>query len=362
MRIRRARSPLVSVIVVLGLSMASACGENGTTSEDLPVDETTSPASEPTSPGGETVFAGDERWIAYQTDRGGSEGIWLVHPDGSDDHRIATDLSGEQLLPDWSPDGTHLAFTTRGGPSEALFEYDLATDTSRQLFACEHPCLGDDEPVYSPDGTSVAFIRALAPFTDAGPADCGLWVGDVATGATRQITSNAQCLREYQPHWSPDGSQLTYWRWREDASGTTGTAVFVIEADGTGERQLTDWETFAGSPDWSPDGGWIVYSTYPCRRSNAVRSQTCSRRAPTDPEPSRSPRTTPRTCAQRSRATHRTARGSSSRRSPRRAGPCRRFRPTAVHPSRSRGRGSTPTAPGSHSTLKVAPSGAATAV
>jgi len=279
MRIRRARSPLVSVIVVLGLSMASACGENGTTSEDLPVDETTSPASEPTSPGGETVFAGDERWIAYQTDRGGSEGIWLVHPDGSDDHRIATDLSGEQLLPDWSPDGTHLAFTTRGGPSEALFEYDLATDTSRQLFACEHPCLGDDEPVYSPDGTSVAFIRALAPFTDAGPADCGLWVGDVATGATRQITSNAQCLREYQPHWSPDGSQLTYWRWREDASGTTGTAVFVIEADGTGERQLTDWETFAGSPDWSPDGGWIVYSTYPllafqcCEVSNLFQTR-----------------------------------------------------------------------------------------
>jgi len=36
-----------------------------------------------------------------------------------------------------------------------------------------------------------------------------------------------------------------------------------MNADGTNARQLTDPEMFAGEPDWSPDGEWIIFSTYP---------------------------------------------------------------------------------------------------
>ncbi len=170
-------------------------------------------------------------------------------------------------------------FTTRGGETEPLYEYDLATETSRQLFACEAPCLGDDEPVYSPDGRTVLFIRALGPFTDTGPSDCGLSIGDVETGEVSQLTSNTDppCDREYSPLWSPDGTQITYWRDPYDNGKPTGTSVFVMHADGTNERELTDSEMFAGYPDWSPDGEWIVFSTYPllefqcCQISNLYR-------------------------------------------------------------------------------------------
>lgn len=221
-------------------------------------------------------FAGDDAWIAYQTNRGGAEGVWLTHPDGSDDHQIATDVSQEELLPDWSADGQRIAFTTRGGETEPLYEYDLATKRSHQLFDCTRSCVGDDEPAYSPDGKKVAFIRALAPFVDskaAGeevPSDCGLWIGNVATGEVAQITRNTHpaCDREYNPRWSPDGSRLTYWRDPYQNGQPTGTAVFSIEADGTHQRRLTDPKMFAGDPDWSPDGQWIVFSTYPLNEFN----------------------------------------------------------------------------------------------
>ena len=255
--------------LVVAILLAGCSSDPETT---LPAAETsadTSPdasSTTPDSPLAANPFGGDPTWVAYQTDRSGAEGIWLVHPDGGDDHQVATDLPNA-LLPDWSPDGTHVVMTSRGDgqTEEPLFEYDLETDTSRQLFDCTLPCMGDDEPAYSPDGSQVAFIRAMAPIVNDAPSDCSLWIGDRATGKVRPVTSNAdpQCEREYNPRWSPDGTQLTYWRQPSMDGTATVTAVFVVNADGTDERRLTDPDIKAGESDWSPDGEWIVFATYP---------------------------------------------------------------------------------------------------
>lgn len=181
-------------VVVLASGLLAACEEGATAPSGS--GQTTAGRQTSTAASGDTVFAGDEHWIAYQTDRGGSEGIWLIHPDGTEDHQVATDLSGGQLLPDWSPDGTRVAFATRGVPGEPLFEYDLTTQTSRQLFACVDPCLGDDEPVYSNDGASMAFIRALgrSPRPGRRTAACGsvTWrpVKSGSSPATRGVSAS----------------------------------------------------------------------------------------------------------------------------------------------------------------------------
>jgi TolB protein len=208
-------------------------------------------------------FRGETDWVAYQTLRDGQEGIWLVHPDGTGDHPLDTGLDAVALLPDWSPDGERLAFTTRGVFPETLYEHDLATGTTTQLFDCELPCFGDDEPAYSPDGRSMAFVRYNGPFLEEGyPADCALWIGDLATRSLTRVTTDAGgCDRPYFPRWSPDGQRLTYHRERPTDAGGWEAAVFTIRRDGTDERRLTEWSLSAGSPDWSPDGEWIVFST-----------------------------------------------------------------------------------------------------
>ncbi len=55
------------------------------------------------------------------------------------------------------------------------------------------------------------------------------------------------------PSWSPDGAKIVFWG-RESGGGPT--AIFVINADGTG---MTDIMQNAGGPAWSPDGTQIAF-------------------------------------------------------------------------------------------------------
>ena len=66
------------------------------------------------------------------------------------------------------------------------------------------------------------------------------------TGATK-VTSG---VGEYDPDWSPDGTKLLFGR---------GGDIFVIDADGQNEVQLTDSSTYLSYPQWSPDGTQVLY-------------------------------------------------------------------------------------------------------
>ena len=62
-----------------------------------------------------------------------------------------------------------------------------------------------------------------------------------------------------EPAWSPDGTKIAYSR--PNYSPSPGVShIFVVNADGTGNTQLTKGDVFDESPSWSPDGSRIVFS------------------------------------------------------------------------------------------------------
>lgn len=267
------RARHVGALGLIGALMA--CTLVPTSSPGESVGEPSPSASVPTSSAPHPL-AGEGAWIAYQTIKGGGEGVWLIHPDGTDDHEVALDVPGEHLHPDWSPDGTRLVLESRAG-EEALYELDLASNEARLLWHCTAPCVGDGEAVWSPDGSRIAFVRAIEPFVDDIPS-CALFLGDPVTGEVEPLTETKSCSdRETFPHWSRDGSRIAYYRGAYVGDTTLSTALYVLDVATGQETKLTEDGLFAGDSDWSAGDEWIVFSTYPlndfqcCEVSNLYR-------------------------------------------------------------------------------------------
>lgn len=205
-------------------------------------------------------FSPDGRQIAYAAQRPGSA-AWniFVEEIGSRKPRRLTDTSDQNLGPAWSPDGRTIAFIRRestmvggslmiapvtGGPPTKLADLDC-----RDFWG-----LAVD---WSPDGSRIAFAaRAEAN----SPIQIGLF--DVASAQSRWLTNpELGIIGDTQPVFSPDGSSLAFVRQRGYSSGWN---VFKLKlkpnftADGD-PRRLTRFERAATSPQWSPNGKSLFF-------------------------------------------------------------------------------------------------------
>src|SRR5712675_2743341 len=53
-------------------------------------------------------FSPDGKWIAFTSDREGSENIWVMHPDGTEVKQVSKDPGAEYSSPSWAPDGSYV--------------------------------------------------------------------------------------------------------------------------------------------------------------------------------------------------------------------------------------------------------------
>ncbi|HET8872357.1 MAG TPA: hypothetical protein VFM83_01605 [Gaiellaceae bacterium] len=170
--------------------------------------------------------------------------IWTARLDGSQERQLTSGASLDGA-PAWSSDGQQIAFgrSTSSATSD-IFVVDSSGGAPRQV---THNDVGFSAggPAWSPDGSWIAFLsfgQLLAVHPD---------------GSGRHVIASTIGLRAYgEPAWSPDGTRL--------ALG--GCGIAVVNADGSGVRELTGSGVREGQPAWSPDGTKIVFarSVTPC--------------------------------------------------------------------------------------------------
>ena len=192
------------------------------------------------------AYSADGKQIAYCSSASGPFEIWVMKANGTDQHQV-TDIGGRMVFPDFDPTGTRIAFGG-GLTDEAPGDIFSIGSDGTELIQLTDDAADDLYPAYSPDGSQIAFISYR---TGIGQ----VWLMNVDGSGEHQLTFDA-VVKDQVPDWSPDGSRLVY------AGGIDfgPDDLYIIDADGGGLQQITstpDDVDFA--PTWSPDGTEIAY-------------------------------------------------------------------------------------------------------
>jgi TolB protein len=219
---------------------------------------------------------GDE--IAFTVSREGRGELWLMAADGTDRRPLTeglppgSDASGSRN-PVWSPDGTQIAFSGEFGRTEDQRQTEVyvmdadGTDmrrlTTNQSF--------DEASSWSPDGDRIAFTR----ITDLGTekARSGVFVMDADGGGEEQLTEVVVPTFDSAPKWSPDGSTIAFTR------ASIGKSFEDVQADlhliRLVDGVVTKLASEGGDAHWSPDGTRIAFTSLRDRNGRTC-FQECS--------------------------------------------------------------------------------------
>ena len=177
----------------------------------------------------------------------------------------------------WSPDGKTIAYHRSASGTGAYIRADPGSATiDSEIFVInvDDAAKGigmpvnltntvdwiDDDPDWSPDGSRILYTRHAVTDNHANPLSAEIWVMNADGAGQTQLTSNGE--EERGPAWSPDGTRIAY-ACRLGAPPLSGRPptfeICVMDANGGNVQRLTTNTVADLTPTWSPDGQRIVF-------------------------------------------------------------------------------------------------------
>lgn len=194
----------------------------------------------------------DGRWIAFGAgsfflERVNPGRVMVVRPDGRDARPLTTG-SGNAGFPSWSPDGQQVVYRVWSNAAEGLRIMNVADGVVRTLTTDY-----DNFPSWSPKGDLIAFNRLAN-------GDFDIYTIRPDGTDLKRLTTVAG--NDSHPAWSADGNHILFSSSRFGFKDEAPLAdipqpygeLFIMRADGSEQRALTDNRWEEGTPAWQPGG------------------------------------------------------------------------------------------------------------
>ena len=200
------------------------------------------PEGPPTTGHSFPTYSPDGSQIAFSV----NGGIWIVNNDGTNPNLITFEGDSQ---PSWSPDGTKIAFSsTRTGVAQIFTITPIGTDVTN---ISNDPNGQDRFPTFSPDGTKIAFQRTPT----SGLNLVGkIWTMNANGSGQMQITLGLG--NDERPTYSPDGMTIAFSTNRDG-----NYEIYKILAVGGVATRLTNNAASDRNPSWAPDNSSIAFGS-----------------------------------------------------------------------------------------------------
>jgi imidazolonepropionase-like amidohydrolase/Tol biopolymer transport system component len=221
-------------------------------------------------------FSPDGKRIAFTSDRGGGDNIWIMNVDGSDKRQVTKEEFRLLNQPAWSPDGRFIAarkhFTTaRSLGTGEIWVYHVGGGDGYVAVRKASEALQKElgEPVYAPDGKSLYYTRNVSPgpiFEYAQDSNASLFEierYDFETGKVSTAVEGAGGATRPAP--SPDGKKLAFVRRERNLSKLyvkdleTGDLTKLYDALDQDLQETWAVNGLYPNMDWTPDSRSIVF-------------------------------------------------------------------------------------------------------
>ncbi len=221
-------------------------------------------------------FSPDGSRIAFTSDRGGGDNIWVMNPDGSNKLQVTKEDFRLLNQPSWSPDGRYIVarkhFTTgRSLGTGEIWLYHVSGGGGVQLVKRASETVQKElgEPIYGPDGDFIYYTRNTTPgpiFEYAQDSTQGTFAIERYEIATGEVTTTVEGFGgAVRATPSPDGKSMAFVRRDKDQSQlwvknlATGVERMIY-----GALDLDMQETWAVTGvypmmDWTPDSQSVVF-------------------------------------------------------------------------------------------------------